>query len=80
MTAAEAREYIGYKIFYRNDRLMISGIYTLTGLILRRSEAGTLYAQAELSRDKAVMIASPSELHPIGEERANEKTVTVPVV
>ena len=78
MTAAEAREYIGGKVFYRNDRLMINGVYTLSGLIIRRSDAGTMYAQAELSKDNAVLITSPSELQPIWKGRENEKTVTVP--
>lgn len=78
MTSAEARDYIGGKVFYRNDRLMINGVYTLSGLIIRRSDAGTLYAQAELSKDHAVLIASPSELQPIWKGCNDEKAATVP--
>lgn len=77
MTSAEARDYIGGKVFYRNDRLMINGVYTLSALIIRRSDAGTLYAQAELSKDHAVLIASPSELQPIWKGCEDEKTGTV---
>ena len=77
MTSAEARDYIGGKVFYRNDRLMINGVYTLSGLIIRRSDAGTLYAQAELSKDNAVLIASPSDLQPIWKGCNDEKTGTV---
>lgn len=48
MDISEVKAALGKKVHYRNDRLFCDADYILTGCIIRRSERGTFFYQAEI--------------------------------
>lgn len=65
MDISEVKAALGKKVRYRNDRLFCDGDYILTGCIIRRSERGTFFYQAEIQDTKqknSVSIVSLNDL------------------
>ena len=65
MDISEVKAALGKKVRYRNDRLFCDADYILTGCIIRRSERGTFFYQAEiqdLRQQNSVSIVSLSDL------------------
>ena len=48
MEISEVKAVLGKRVRYKNDRLFCDADYILTGCIIRRSELGTFYYQAEI--------------------------------
>lgn len=48
MEIGEVKAALGKKVRFRDDRLFCDGDYILTGCIIRRSERGQFYYQAEI--------------------------------
>lgn len=48
MDISEVKAALGKRVRYKNDRLFCDGDYILTGCIIRRSERGQFYYQAEI--------------------------------
>ncbi len=48
MEISEVKAALGKKVRFRDDRLFCDADYILTGCIIRRSERGTFYYQAEI--------------------------------
>ena len=48
MEIGEVKATLGKKVRFRDDRLFCDGDYILTGCIIRRSERGQFYYQAEI--------------------------------
>ena len=61
MEINEVKRALGKRVRFRDDRLFCDGVYVLTGCIIRLSDRGQFYYQAELQdvrQNKAVCIAS----------------------
>ena len=48
MDISEVKAALGKRVRYKNDRLFCDADYILTGCIIRRSERGTFFYQAEI--------------------------------
>ena len=48
MDISEVKQNLGRRVRVLNERLLLNGEYILTGCIIRRSERGTFYYQAEI--------------------------------
>ena len=48
MDISEVKQNLGRRVRVLNERLLIDGDYILTGCIIRRSERGTFFYQAEI--------------------------------
>ena len=48
MEISEVKAALGKRVRFRDDRLFCDGDYILTGCIIRRSERGQFYYQAEI--------------------------------
>lgn len=48
MEIGEVKAALGKRVRFRDDRLFCDGDYILTGCIIRLSERGTFYYQAEI--------------------------------
>ena len=48
MDISEVKAALGKRVRYKNDRLFCDADYILTGCIIRRSERGKFYYQAEI--------------------------------
>ena len=48
MDISEVKQNLGHRVRVLNERLLIDGEYILTGCIIRRSERGKFYYQAEI--------------------------------
>lgn len=48
MEISEVKAALGKQVHFRDDRLFCDGEYILTGCIIRRSDRGRFYYQAEL--------------------------------
>lgn len=48
MDIIEVKAALGKRVRYKNDRLFCDADYILTGCIIRRSERGKFYYQAEI--------------------------------
>ena len=48
MKIGEVKAALGKRVRFRDDRLFCDGDYILTGCIIRRSERGQFYYQAEI--------------------------------
>ena len=48
MDISEVKAALGKRVRYKNDRLFCDADYILTGCIIRRSERGQFYYQAEI--------------------------------
>lgn len=48
MNISEVKAALGKRVRFRDDRLFCNGDYILTGCIIRRSERGTFFYQAEI--------------------------------
>ena len=48
MDISEVKQNLGRRVRVLNERLLIDGEYILTGCIIRRSERGQFYYQAEI--------------------------------
>lgn len=66
MTLAECKAAIGNLVYYRNEKLMICGAFTMNAVIIRKSERGELIAQAELLKDNTILIAALSDIQNYG--------------
>ena len=65
MDISEVKAALGKKVRYRNDRQFCDADYILTGCIIRLSERGTFFYQAEiqdLRQQNSVSIVSLSDL------------------
>ena len=65
MEISEVKAALGKRVRYKNDRLFCDADYILTGCIIRRSERGTFFYQAEiqdLKQKNSVSIVSLSDL------------------
>ena len=65
MDISEVKAALGKRVRYKNDRLFCDADYILTGCIIRRSERGTFFYQAEiqdLKQKNSVSIVSLSDL------------------
>jgi hypothetical protein len=65
MDISEVKAALGKRVRYKNDRLFCDADYILTGCIIRRSERGTFFYQAEiqdLRQQNSVSIVSLSDL------------------
>ena len=65
MNISEVKAALGKRVRYKNDRLFCDADYILTGCIIRRSERGTFFYQAEiqdLRQQNSVSIVSLSDL------------------
>lgn len=61
MKINEVKAALGKRVRFRDDRLFCNAEYILSGCIIRRSDRGQFYYQAELQdvrQNKAVCIAS----------------------
>ena len=61
MDISEVKAALGKRVRFRDDRIFCDGEYILTGCIIRRSDRGRFYYQAELQdvrQNKAVCITS----------------------
>lgn len=61
MKINEVKAALGKRVRFRDDRLFCNAEYILTGCIIRLSDRGQFYYQAELqdtAQEKAVCIAS----------------------
>lgn len=66
MTLSESKASLGQLVYYRNERLLICGAFTLNAVIIRKSERGELIAQAELLKDNTILIAALSDIQNYG--------------
>lgn len=76
MDISEVKAALGKRVRYKNDRLFCDADYILTGCIIRRSERGTFFYQAEiqdLKQKNSVSIVSLSDL--TRKEDENGKTL-----
>lgn len=48
MDISEVKQNLGRRVRVLNERLLLDGEYILTGCIIRRSERGTFFYQAEI--------------------------------
>lgn len=48
MDISEVKQNLGRRVRFRDDRLFCDADYILTGCIIRRSERGTFFYQAEI--------------------------------
>lgn len=48
MEISEVKAALGKRVWFRNDRLFCNGVYVLTGCIIRLSERGKFYYEAEI--------------------------------
>lgn len=48
MDISEVKQNLGRRVRFRDDRLFCDGDYILTGCIIRQSERGTFFYQAEI--------------------------------
>lgn len=65
MDISEVKAALGKPVHFLNDRLRCDGTYILTGCIIRRSERGQFFYQAELhdtTQKKAVLIANLNDI------------------
>lgn len=65
MDISEVKAALGKRVRFKNDRLFCDGEYILTGCIIRRSERGTFFYQAEVQDTKqknSVSIVSLNDL------------------
>lgn len=65
MDISEVKAALGKRVRYKNDRLFCDADYILTGCIIRRSERGTFFYQAEIQDTKqknSVSIVSLNDL------------------
>ena len=65
MDISEVKAALGKRVRYKNDRLFCDADYILTGCIIRRSERGTFFYQAEiqdLRQQNSASIVSLSDL------------------
>ena len=65
MEIGEVKAALGKRVRYKNDRLFCDADYILTGCIIRRSERGTFFYQAEiqdLKQKNSVSIVSLNDL------------------
>ena len=65
MDISEVKAALGKRVRYKNDRLFCDADYIMTGCIIRRSERGTFFYQAEiqdLRQQNSVSIVSLSDL------------------
>lgn len=65
MDINEVKAALGKPVHFRNDRLFCDGAYILTGCIIRRSERGQFFYQAELqdtAQKNAVLIANLNDV------------------
>ena len=65
MDISEVKAALGKQVRFRNDRLFCDSDYILTGCIIRRSERGTFFYQAEIQDTKqqnSVSIVSLNDL------------------
>ena len=65
MDISEVKAALGKRVRYKNDRLFCDADYILTGCIIRRSERGTFFYQAEiqdLKRQNSVCIVPLDKL------------------
>lgn len=65
MDISEVKASLGKPVRFRNDRLLCDGAYILTGCIIRRSERGQFFYQAELqdtAQKNAVLIANLNDV------------------
>lgn len=65
MKIEEVKAALGKRVRFKNDRLLCDGEYILTGCIIRRSERGTFFYQAEIQDTKqknSVSIVSLNDL------------------
>ncbi|HBI84813.1 MAG TPA: hypothetical protein DDX71_00780 [Ruminococcus sp.] len=66
VTLSESKASLGQLVYYRNERLLICGAFTLSALIIRKSERGEMIVQAELTKGKTVLIAALSDIQNYG--------------
>lgn len=65
MDISEVKAALGKRVRYKNGRLFCDADYILTGCIIRRSERGTFFYQAEiqdLRQQNSVSVVSLSDL------------------
>ena len=65
MDISEVKAALGKRVRYKNDRLFCDADYILTGCIIRRSDRGFFYYQAEiqdLKRQNSVCIVPLDKL------------------
>lgn len=65
MDISEVKAALGKRVRYKNDRLFCDADYILTGCIIRRSDRGTFFYQAEiqdLKRQNSVCIVPLDKL------------------
>ena len=65
MEIGEVKAALGKRVRFRDDRLFCDADYILTGCIIRRSERGTFFYQAEIQDTKqknSVSIVNLSDL------------------
>ena len=65
MDISEVKAALGKRVRYKNDRLFCDADYILTGCIIRRSERGTFFYQAEiqdLRQQNSVSIVSLNDI------------------
>ena len=65
MDISEVKAALGKRVQFKDDRLFCDGEYILTGCIIRLSERGQFYYQAEIqdtAQEKAVCIVSLDKL------------------
>lgn len=67
MDISEVKQNLGRRVRVLNERLLLNGEYILTGCIIRRSECGTFFYQAEIAdlKQNSVCIVRLDEIEEV---------------